>query len=58
VQLEYEHALIVNTGLPCDQVRTINHAARPSYAGAKRGLAYNEPSLCKPFGDQYGFGYN
>jgi hypothetical protein len=33
-------------------------APRPSYAGAKRGLAYNEASLCKPFGDRYGFRYN
>jgi hypothetical protein len=33
-------------------------APRPSYAGAKRGLAYNEPSLCKLFGDHYGFRYN
>jgi hypothetical protein len=31
---------------------------RLSSAGAKRGLAYNEPSLCKPFGDHYGFRYN
>lgn len=29
-----------------------------SYSGAKRGLAYNEASLCKSFGSKFGFGYN
>jgi hypothetical protein len=39
-------------------ISTPASAPRPSYAGAKRGLAYNEASLCKPFGDRYGFRYN
>ncbi|KAF1916200.1 glycosyl hydrolase catalytic core-domain-containing protein [Ampelomyces quisqualis] len=29
-----------------------------SYSGSKRGLAYNEASLCKSFGSNFGFGYN
>jgi hypothetical protein len=29
-----------------------------SYSGSKRGLAYNEASLCKTFGSKFGFGYN
>lgn len=33
-------------------------APRPSYAGAKSGLAYNQASLCEPFDDRYGFKYN
>lgn len=28
------------------------------YSGAKRGLAYNDASLCSTFGSSYGFGYN
>jgi hypothetical protein len=31
---------------------------RPSYAGAKLGLAYNEASLCKPLGGHRGFRYS
>ena len=29
-----------------------------SYIGTKRGLAYNEASLCKVIGTNFGFGYN
>jgi hypothetical protein len=29
-----------------------------SYTGTKRGLAYNEASLCKTIGTKFGFGYN
>jgi hypothetical protein len=29
-----------------------------TYTGEKRGLAYNEASLCKSFGSKFGFGYN
>lgn len=28
------------------------------YSGTKRGLAYNDASLCKSFGSKFGFGYN
>ncbi|ORY12628.1 glycosyl hydrolase catalytic core-domain-containing protein [Clohesyomyces aquaticus] len=31
----------------------------PTYSGSKRGLAYNDPSLCSTFGGgKYGFAYN
>lgn len=31
----------------------------PTYSGSKRGLAYNDPSLCSSFGGgKYGFAYN
>ena len=30
----------------------------PSYAGGKRGLAYNDGSLCSKFGSKFGFKYN
>lgn len=29
-----------------------------TYSGVKRGLAYNEASLCSTFGSKFGFGYN
>lgn len=29
-----------------------------TYSGSKRGLAYNDASLCKTFGSKFGFGYN
>jgi len=29
-----------------------------SYSGSKRGLAYNDASLCKNFGSKFGFAYN
>ncbi|KAF2819817.1 hypothetical protein CC86DRAFT_374938 [Ophiobolus disseminans] len=29
-----------------------------SYSGSKRGLAYNEASLCKTLGSKFGFAYN
>jgi hypothetical protein len=29
-----------------------------SYTGSKRGLAYNDASLCKNFGSKFGFAYN
>lgn len=29
-----------------------------SYSGAKRGLAYNDATLCSSLGSQFGFGYN
>ncbi|KAF2031080.1 hypothetical protein EK21DRAFT_64165 [Setomelanomma holmii] len=29
-----------------------------TYSGTKRGLAYNDASLCSTFGSKFGFGYN
>jgi len=29
-----------------------------TYSGSKRGLAYNDASLCKTLGSKFGFGYN
>ncbi|OAL52108.1 hypothetical protein IQ07DRAFT_403427 [Pyrenochaeta sp. DS3sAY3a] len=33
-------------------------APTSGYTGIKRGLAYNDASLCKSFGSKFGFGYN
>jgi hypothetical protein len=37
---------------------TSSAASGNTYTGAKRGLAYNEASLCTSFGSKFGFGYN
>lgn len=33
-------------------------ASSPTYSGTKRGLAYNDASLCKSMSGSYGFAYN
>jgi hypothetical protein len=57
------HAGKTETSTPIHQVASSSGIPIPTvtprlYEGAKRGLAYNEASLCKPFGDHYGFRYN
>jgi hypothetical protein len=35
-----------------------NPSSGGNYSGSKRGLAYNDASLCKTLGSNFGFGYN
>jgi hypothetical protein len=48
-------SVVVSSAAPS---KTPSSGSGNSYSGSKRGLAYNEASLCKSFGSKFGFGYN
>lgn len=61
---EYKLSSIVQKPVasPTPAASSAAASATPStgntYKGTKRGLAYNDASLCKTFGSNFGFGYN
>jgi hypothetical protein len=48
-------SVVVSSAAPS---KTPSSGTGNTYTGSKRGLAYNEASLCKSFGSKFGFGYN
>lgn len=61
---EYQVSSIVQKPVASAVVSSAAPSKTPSsgtggtYSGSKRGLAYNEASLCKSLGSKFGFGYN